>query len=113
MEPDRLRVRLRFHPDGVLESAIAEGHAGIVPSGSNTACAAVTVLLRTAYETVAGYEGVMVFGRAPAPGFMSFEVRRYPLGSVDRLKGVGDFLVVGLSGVQREYPGLIDMNIES
>lgn len=113
MGPDRVRVRLRFHPDGVIESAIAEGHAGTAPVGSNVACAAVTVLLRTAYETAAGYDGVAVSGRAPGPGFMSFEVGRYPPGAVDRLKGVGDFLVAGLSCVAREYPGLIDLNIES
>jgi len=97
----------------VLGTAVAEGHAGSVPRGANAACAAVTVLLRTAYETVASYDGVTVSGRAPAPGFLSFEVGRYPPGAVDRLKGVGDFLVVGLSGVEREYPGLIDLNIES
>jgi uncharacterized protein YsxB (DUF464 family) len=111
--PDRVRIRLCFHPDGVIQSAIAEGHAGTDPGGSNVACAAVTVLLRTAYETVAGYDGVTVSGRAPAPGFLSFQVGRYPPGTVDRLKGVSDFLVVGLSGVQRDYPGLIDLNIES
>ncbi len=113
MGPDRVRVRLCFHPDGVIERAVAEGHAGTAPSGSNAACAAVTVLLRTAYETVAGYDGVTISGRAPAPGLLSFEVGRYPSGIVDRLKGVGDFLVVGLSSVKREYPGLIDLNIES
>lgn len=113
MGPDRVRVRLCFHPDGVIQSAIAEGHAGTAPGGSNVACAAVTVLLRTAYETAAGYDGVTVSGRAPASGFLSFEVGRYPPGAVDRLKGVGDFLVVGLSGIKREYPGLIELNIES
>ncbi len=97
----------------MIQSAVAEGHAGNAPGGSNLACAAVTVLLRTAYETVAGYDGVTVSGRAPAPGSLSFEVGRYPPGAVDRLKGVGDFLVAGLSGIQRDYPGLIELNIES
>ena len=77
------------------------------------ACAAGTVLLRTAYQTVAGYDGVTVSGRAPAPGSLSFEVGRYTPDTVDRHKGVGDFLVAGLSGVQRDYPDLIDLNIES
>jgi uncharacterized protein YsxB (DUF464 family) len=104
---------LTFGPDGVLRSAVAEGHAGSVPAGYNAACAAVTVLLRTAYETAAGYEGVSAKGRAPSPGYLSFDIGRFPPDAVDRLKGVGDFLVVGLSSVEREYPGLIDLHIES
>ena len=113
MGPERVLIRLSFRPDGVLSSAMAEGHAGSVPSGYNAACAAVTVLLRTAYETVSGYEGVAASGRAPAPGYLSFEVGRYPPDAVDRLKGIGDFLTVGLSSVEREYPGLIELHIES
>jgi len=111
--PDRVRIRLAFRPDGVLRSVGAEGHAGTVPSGYNAACAAVTVLLRTAYETVAGYDGVEAEGSAAAPGLLNFKVGRYPPGAVERLKGVGDFLAVGLSSVEREYPGLIDLSIES
>ena len=110
--PDRLTVRLSFWPDGALKGAGAEGHAGDRRAGANLACAAVTVLLRTAYETAAGYEGVMVRGSAPAPGSLSFEIGRYPPAMADRLRGVGDFLTVGLSSVDREYPGLIDVLVE-
>jgi hypothetical protein len=107
--PERVRVRLAFGPDGVLESARAEGHAGATMAGYNVACAAVTVLLRTAYETAAGYDGVVVSGQAPSPGSLSFEIGRYPQAAVERLKGVGDFLSIGLSGVEREYPGLVEL----
>ena len=113
MGPDRVSVRLSFWPDGVIKGAEASGHAGAEPRGANAACAAVTVLLRTAFETVSGYDGVVARGSAPAPGQLSFEVGRYPPGSVERLKGVGDFLAIGLSSVEREYPGLIDLKIES
>lgn len=105
-------VRLSYWPDGVIQRAEALGHAGTTPTGSNLACAAVSVLLRTAYETMAGYEGVHLKGRASEPGQLGFEVGSYPAEAVDRLKGVGDFLAVGLSSVEREFPGLIEMKIE-
>ena len=113
MGPDRVSVRVSYWPDGVIKSVWASGHAGAVPAGSNVACAAVTVLVRTAYETFAGYEGVDVKGRALQPGQLGFELGRYPPAFVDKLKGVGDFLLVGLSSVEREYPGLIEMKTES
>lgn len=112
MGPDRLTVRLSFWPDGALKSAKADGHAGDRRAGANLACAAATVLLRTAYETAAGYEGVTVKGGAPTPGSLSFEIGRYPSAMAERLRGVGDFLTVGLSSVDREYPGLIDVLVE-
>jgi len=110
--PERVRVRLAFWPDGSLRSAQAEGHAGTVPRGSNAACAAVTVLLRTAYETASAYEGVVATGRAPAPGQLSFEIGMAPPGAAERLRGIGDFLTTGISAIEREYPGLVDLTVE-
>jgi hypothetical protein len=72
----------------------------------------VTVLLRTAYETASGYEGVVATGRAPDPGDLSFEIARSPEGLAERLRGVGDFLSTGISAVEREYPGLVDLVVE-
>jgi hypothetical protein len=43
---------------------------------------------------------------------LHFTVKRYPAGSVQRLRGIGDFLLVGLSGVDREYPGKIHVIID-
>ena len=112
MGPERVRVRLSFWPDGSLRSAQATGHAGTAPRGSNVACAAVTVLLRTAYETASGYEGVVATGRAPSPGALSFEIARPPEGFAERLRGIGDFLSTGISALEREYPGLVDLEVE-
>lgn len=104
---------MSFGPDGVLRHARAEGHAGNAKAGNNPACAAVTVLLRTAYEAAASYAGVSASGRAPAPGALSFEISGYSPETVERLRGVGDFLSIGLSGVEREYPGIVELTIES
>ena len=111
--PNRVRIRLAFDPDGALRLVEAEGHAGTKAVGSNLACAAISVLLRGAYETIAGFPGVAVTGEAPGPGNLRFEIRRSTSESAERLRGVADFLRVGLSGVDRDYPGLIELCIES
>lgn len=109
MGPDRVSIRLGYWPDGVIRYARAEGHAGTASAGDNPACAAVTVLLRTAYETAASVAGVVAHGRATAPGSLSFEIGRYPPDAAQRLRGVSDFLSIGLSGVEREYPGMVEV----
>lgn len=111
MGSDGVRVGLVFDPDGILKEAGAEGHAGTAARGSNPACAAVTVLLRTAYEAMAAVPGVTVRGEAPTPGSLSFRLLHCPADAVARLRGMSDFLAVGLSGVEREYPGLIELRM--
>jgi len=106
---DRVRVRLGYWPDGVIKYAEAEGHAGTARAGENPACAAVTVLLRTAYETSVSFSGVVAHGQAAAPGSISFEIGHYPPDAAQRLRGVSDFLSIGLSGVEREYPGMVEV----
>jgi uncharacterized protein len=112
-EPGELVVRISADAEGLLRSASAEGHAGLAPAGSNIACAAVTVLLRTAYETLAQYEGVDLAGEAPSPGYMTFRVRRYAPEAAERLRGVGDFLLTGLSSIEREFPAKVRVILDS
>lgn len=107
-----MEVRVSFGSDGVVSRVEARGHAGSEPSGSNPACAAATVLLRTAYETLAATPGVQVSGEAPSPGQLHFVVQHFPFEVVQRLRGIGDFLLVGLSSVEREYPGKINVIID-
>lgn len=112
-EPGELVVRISADAEGLLRSASAEGHAGFAPSGSNIACAAATVLLRTAYETLAQYEGVDMAGEAPSPGHLTFRVRRYAPEAAERLRGVGDFLLTGLSSIEREFPAKVRVILDS
>lgn len=107
-----MEVKVSFGPDGVLSRVDARGHAGLEPAGCNPACAAATVLLRTAYETLSTTPGVEASGEAPSPGTLHFTVVRYPAVSVQRLRGIGDFLLVGLSSVEREYPGKVHVIID-
>jgi uncharacterized protein YsxB (DUF464 family) len=107
-----MEVKVSFDSDGILCRVEAKGHAGSEPAGSNPACAAATVLLRTAYETLSSTPGVQASGEAPSPGLLHFTVKHYPAGLVQRLRGIGDFLLVGLSSVEREYPGKINVIID-
>jgi len=43
---------------------------------------------------------------------LHFCVKRYPAGSVQYFQGIGDFLLVGLSSVEREYPGKVHVIID-
>lgn len=112
-KPEGLVVKVSVGPDGLLRSASAEGHAGTEPAGRNLACAGATVLLRTAYETLAQYPGVELAGEAPSPGLLSFRVRRAAPETEGMVRGVGDFLLVGLSSLEREFPGAIRIINES
>ena len=107
-----MEVKVSFGSNGILSRVEARGHAGSEPSGSNPACAAATILLRTAYETLSSIAGVEASGEAPSPGILHFVVKHYPAESVQRLRGIGDFLLVGLSGVEREYPGKVHVIID-
>jgi len=80
--------------------------------GRNIVCAAFTVLARSAYEALSGIEGVVMEGSAPARGKLFFAVRNLPLKAGDRAAGIADFLLAGISGLEREYPGEVGLTIE-
>jgi uncharacterized protein YsxB (DUF464 family) len=91
---------------------MAEGHAGTKAAGRNIACAAATVLLRTAGGACAGH-GIMEAGGAAAPGAMNLEV--LPAAPADGawLRGVTDFLLRGLKDLQDEFPRDIALRVET
>ncbi len=106
-----ISVKARLDASGVVVAVEAEGHAGGAPRGANVVCAAATVLLRTAYETLASYPGVEVDGSAPERGALRFVVRRYGEAEMPLARGVGDFLLTGLSALARESPADVLLEI--
>jgi uncharacterized protein YsxB (DUF464 family) len=90
----------------------ASGHGGRAPAGKDIVCAAFTVLARTAYEALASLPGASVEGAATEPGSLRFSVRQLPEAVEERASGIADFLLVGLSGLEREYPGEVGITIE-
>lgn len=104
-----MTVSLELDPDGCLAGFTAGGHAGGA-SGANLACAAVTVLLRTAARTVAA-AGFADGGGADAPGAMRLAVRRTAGARRDWLRGVTDTLLRGLADTSAEAGGEVEVRI--
>ena len=107
-----MRIDLRVSPDGLLRRFEAKGHAGTVRSGANVACAAATVLLRTAGRLCAEH-GVAARGGAGAPGEMRLVVSLEASSEVGWLRGMTDFLVRGMKDLQDEFPKEIILQIET
>ena len=90
----------------------ATGHAGGARAGEDIVCAAFTILARTAYETLAALPGIEIELDAPERGLLRFAVKRSEETSVEKASGIADFLLTGLSGLEREYPGRVELTIE-
>ncbi|HSV57079.1 MAG TPA: ribosomal-processing cysteine protease Prp [Magnetospirillaceae bacterium] len=107
-----VEIRARLGADGVLRRVDSSGHAGSEGRGRDLVCAAASALLRTAYETLAQVPGVRIDGLAPEPGSLWFVIRDFSTGTEDRLRGIGDFLLTGLSSLEREHPGALKLTTE-
>jgi uncharacterized protein YsxB (DUF464 family) len=107
-----IAVRAVLDADGLLVRFEATGHSGRSAAGNDIVCAAFTVLARTAYESLAALPGVDLSGSAPKPGTLHFTVKRIDPPSRERAAGMTDFLLAGISGLEREYPGEVGFTIE-
>lgn len=89
------------------------GHSEIGQKGENLLCAAVSILVRTAFKTLASREGVVVVGSAALPGNLEFTVKAVPQEFDAWSLGVTDSLIIGLSSLEREYPGQLAIRIQT
>jgi uncharacterized protein YsxB (DUF464 family) len=98
---------------GLLKSCRVSGHAGAGKQGADIVCAAVSVLARTALQTLAQREGIELRGEAPERGLFRLETGFSPGNreARDFLAGAGAFLLEGLSSVAGEYPEFCSMII--
>ena len=105
-----IEIEAVLEPDGTLRACKAIGHAGAGKTGTDIVCAAVSVLMRTAFYTLSDRVGITVRGDAPQPGQFWLEVD-YNAEGKDFLFAAGKFLVNGLSSVAQEYPKNCRLNI--
>jgi uncharacterized protein YsxB (DUF464 family) len=96
---------------GLLLSFEGKGHALAGPIGADIVCAAFTVLARTAWESLEGVQGLKVEGAAPSPGSLRFELVERGEAQEGIIKGITDFLLTGLKGLERDYPGRLDVSV--
>ena len=97
---------------GALRRIRLKGHAGEAPGGSNPACAAVSLLVRSVARTAAARSEWIVEGGAPEPGNLFLDIQRRPEDSDEWLRGVTDLLLGALADIDEEYPSALSVRIE-
>jgi uncharacterized protein YsxB (DUF464 family) len=96
---------------GLLRSCEVRGHALAGPRGGDVVCAAVSVLVRTAWKVLSGRAGITVRGGAPERGMFWMETE-YTGEGRDFLFAVGTFLKEGFESVSADYPECCKINIQ-
>lgn len=104
-------IRVRLDSLGCLREFQASGHAGAARAGEDIVCAAATVLLRTCAQLASSALGGAADARAPEPGRMRLLLGSVPPERVEWLHGITDFLLAGITGLQKEYPDRLTVKI--
>jgi len=104
-------VILRTDHEGFLTSVDVSGHAGSSEAGRDIVCASITTLVRSAARLFERDGRFLIDGAADAPGHLYFAVRRRDDFGLEYLRGVGDFVVLGVADVVSEFPKRCTMKI--
>jgi uncharacterized protein YsxB (DUF464 family) len=107
-----IAIRVAIDREGRIREVSASGHEGGSKRGEAIACAGCTMILRTAFETLAGAEAVRIAGTAPEPGSLSFVVGEYGEATAEWARGIADFTLAGLVSLERDFPGQFDIVVE-
>ncbi|MDR2543225.1 MAG: ribosomal-processing cysteine protease Prp [Treponema sp.] len=107
-----IHIEAVVEDDGTLRACKASGHAGAGKAGSDIVCAAVSVLIRTAFKTLSGRKGITLNGGAPEKGQMWLETG-YEAEGKEFLSAVGVFLLEGLSSIAQEFPNNCKLTIKN
>ena len=107
-----INIEAVVEDDGTLRACKASGHSGAAKAGNDIVCAAVSVLIRTAFKTLSDRKGITLNGGAPERGQIWLEVD-YEAEGKEFLSAVGVFLLEGLSSVMQEYPQNCKLTIKN
>lgn len=99
-----IRVTISLDREHILKGVEAHGHSTAGMRGTNIVCAAVTALIRTAARLLEERGTGRVSGAATSPGNLGFTLSAVDSGMKEYVRGVGDFLVLGIADVSDEYP---------
>lgn len=100
---------------GQILSFLAEGHAAFARKGHDIVCAAESILVRTAIETLQATKDLNVITDASSRGRLAFRVEvtgqspEMDLAVRERLVCVADFLRNGFRSLCQEYPKCVKM----
>jgi uncharacterized protein YsxB (DUF464 family) len=87
-----------------LTQMTVSGHAPVKERAVSVACAAVSAIVRTAGRLIEMRHDIVSGGEAEEAGTLDLVIRERQDSAAEWLRGVTDFLVVGLKGVERDYP---------
>lgn len=107
-----IRARVVLDELGCVKRFEAEGHALLAPKGGDIACSAFSALARSAYEALAALPGAALDADAADRGRFVFEVLAVPSISAERAAGIASFLLLGLRGLERDFPGSVRLTVE-
>ena len=82
----------------------AEGHALFDKKGQDIVCAAATILLRTAAQTLSQRSGICFNGEEPVRGKIAFEARTDQDSARAEIEFAADFLQKGFESLAKEFP---------
>ena len=69
-------------------------------------------LARSAAKTLERFQQVSVTGSAEEPGSLQFEVTDLKDGSLEYVRGIGDFFVLGIRDIVKEYPNACSLLVQ-
>ena len=99
-----IEVQLLLDTSMCVSRLTTDGHAVRSAGKDSIPCAAVSSLVRTAARLVEGHTGIDSSGAAPQPGSLELRLDRVDAESRNWLRGVTDYLVVGLKDIEADYP---------
>ena len=106
-----IRIKIELDTNDCIRKCRAEGHSLLAKPGVDILCAAVTILLRTAYRFLYSLQLVENPGKTPEKGNLFFTISAYPETEQCKIKGITDFLILGLSDLACEYPERLKLQL--
>ena len=88
-----------------------DGHAGFADSGSDIVCSAVSVLVRTAGRLLLSQLNNDCDFDSDGKGSFKLMVLKISDGKRDWMSGITEFLLNGLSDLEKDYPAFVKLEI--
>ena len=87
------------------------GHADFADSGRDIVCSAVSILIRTASRILLSQLGKDCEYKSDGKGSFKLIVSKIPDGKQDWMIGLTEFLLNGLSDLEKDYPAFVKFDI--
>ena len=105
-----IRIRLSVK-SAMISSLDAEGHANSGPKGNDIVCSSVSILLRSVCNSLETLQGAELSGSAEKEGDLHLRVKSVPEEYGGELKGITRVLVLGLRGLQKDFPDHLTLEV--